>query len=130
VNLSKNFIGYKFIEEAKVIEMKMKNQDKLKDFSFEQLFYDSLGLEHLTIALENTNRIKHLDISENDLGPVNFRLLLRLFPKNCNIEVLNVADCKIDAAGAVELCKIIQKTNKASLRNLYFRNSRIGDEGA
>lgn len=35
INLSKNFIGYKFIEEAKVIEMKMKNQDKLKDFSFE-----------------------------------------------------------------------------------------------
>ena len=35
INLSKNFIGYKFIEEQKVIEMKMKNQDKLKDFSFE-----------------------------------------------------------------------------------------------
>jgi len=25
INLSKNFIGYKFIEESKVIEMKMKN---------------------------------------------------------------------------------------------------------
>lgn len=35
LNLSKNYIGYKFIEEAKIIEMKMKNQDKLKDFSFE-----------------------------------------------------------------------------------------------
>ena len=35
MNLYKNFIGYKFIEEAKIIEMKMKNQEKLKDFSFE-----------------------------------------------------------------------------------------------
>lgn len=35
INLSKNYIGYKYIEESKVIEMKMKNQDKLKDFSFE-----------------------------------------------------------------------------------------------
>ena len=35
INLSKNFIGYKYLEESKVIEMKMKNQDKLKDFSFE-----------------------------------------------------------------------------------------------
>ena len=35
LNLSKNFIGHKFIEESKIIEMKMKNQDKLKDFSFE-----------------------------------------------------------------------------------------------
>ena len=25
INLSKNFIGYKYLEEAKVIEMKMKN---------------------------------------------------------------------------------------------------------
>ena len=69
MNLSKNFIGYKFIDESKVIEMKMKNQDKLQDASFESLFYDSLGLEHLTIALENTERLKLLDLSENNLGP-------------------------------------------------------------
>jgi Leucine Rich repeat len=69
INLSKNCIGYKYIDEAKVIEMKMKNQEKLKDFSFEQLFYDSLGIEHLTIALEATSRLRALDLSENDLGP-------------------------------------------------------------
>lgn len=40
-----------------------------------------------------------------------------------------MADCKIDAACATELCRILEKTNK-SLKNLYFRNSRIGDEGA
>ena len=117
------------IEEKKVIEMKMRNQDKLKDFSFEQLFYDSLGLEHLTIALEKTERLKLLDVSENDIGPANFKLLLRLFPKNSNIEYLNVADCKIDSECAVQLCAILQETNK-SLKNLYFRNSRIKDEGA
>ena len=73
----------------------MKHQDKLKDFSFEQLFYDSLGIEHLTIALENTNRIKMLDLSENDLGSKNFRILLKIFHKNNEIELLNVADCKV-----------------------------------
>ena len=129
INLSKNYIGYKYIEESKVIELKMKNQDKLKDFSFEQLFYDSLGIEHLTIALENTDRLKMLDLSENDLGSQNFKLLLRLFPKNTQIEVLNIADCKVDATGAVELCRILEKSNKG-LKNLYFRNSKIGDEGA
>jgi len=35
INLSKNFIGYKYLDEAKIIELKMKNQEKLKDFSFE-----------------------------------------------------------------------------------------------
>lgn len=43
--------------------------------------------------------------------------------------MLNIADCKIDAECAVELCKILEKSNKC-LKNLYFRNSRIGDEGA
>lgn len=52
-----------------------------------------------------------------------------MFPKNTKIEILNVADCKIDANGAVELCRILEKSNK-SLKNLYFRNSKIGDEGA
>lgn len=129
INLSKNSIGYKYIEEQKVIEMKMKNQDKLKDFSFEQLFYDSLGLEHLTLALETSDRLRHLDLSENDIGPGNFKLLLRLFPRNTHVEYLNVADCKLDAQCAVDLCSILQQSNK-SLRNLYFRNSKIRDEGA
>ena len=35
INLSKNCIGFKYIEESKQIEIKMKNQDKLKDFSFQ-----------------------------------------------------------------------------------------------
>jgi len=106
--------------------MKMKNQDKLKDFSFEQLFYDSLGLEHLTIALENTDRLRSVDLSENDLGPKNFHILLRIFHNNTNIEVLNIADCKLDAQSAAELCRILENSNK-SIRKLFFRNSAIGD---
>jgi hypothetical protein len=35
IDLSKNKIGLKYVEESKVIEYKMKNQDKLKDFSFQ-----------------------------------------------------------------------------------------------
>jgi NLR family CARD domain-containing protein 3 len=38
-----------------------------------------LGLEHLTIALESTDRLRIVDLSENDLGPKNFQLLLRIF---------------------------------------------------
>ena len=34
IDLSKNYIGYKHVSEQKVIEIKMKNQNKLKDFSF------------------------------------------------------------------------------------------------
>ncbi len=55
-----------------MIELRMKNPDKLKDMSFEQLFYDSLGLEHFRIALANTKRLKSIDLSENDIGPKNF----------------------------------------------------------
>lgn len=43
--------------------------------------------------------------------------------------MLNVADCKLDSQCAVELCRILGATNK-SIRKLYFRNSKIGDEGA
>lgn len=105
----------------------------MKDFSFEQLFYDSLGIEHLTIALEATTRLKHLDLSENDLGPSNFSILLKIFHKNANIEVLNLADCKLDDSGAVALCTLLQAqaaSGLSSLRYLYFRNSPLGDRGA
>ena len=51
INLSKNNLGFKYVEQDKQIEVKMKNQDKLKDFSFQQIFYDSLGLEHFSLAL-------------------------------------------------------------------------------
>lgn len=42
---------------------------------------------------------------------------------------MNLADCKIDARSAVELCKILESSNK-SLRSLYFRNSQLGDPTA
>jgi len=41
--------------------------------------------------------LKWLDISENDIGPKNFEIILRIFPKNTDLELLNIADCKIDA---------------------------------
>lgn len=53
----------------------MKNQEKLKDFSFQQEFYESLGLEHFSLALSQTDRLLYLDVSENDMGPKNFNLL-------------------------------------------------------
>lgn len=34
INLSKNCIGFKYVEESKVIEIKMKHQDKLRDFAY------------------------------------------------------------------------------------------------
>lgn len=43
--------------------------------------------------------------------------------------MLNLADCKLDASCAVELCRILEQSNLA-IKKLYFRNSRIGDEGA
>lgn len=76
-----------------MLEIKLKNQDKLKDSTFDKLFYDSLGLEHFTIAFQNTNRIKSLDISENDIGGQNFLILMPIFESNRMIENLNVADC-------------------------------------
>ena len=96
INLSKNCIGFKYVEESKVIEIKMKHQDKLRDFAYQQLFYDSLGLEHFSLALTNANRLQSLDLSENDLGPTNFALLQKVFEVNTNIECLNIADCKIN----------------------------------
>eukprot|EP00347_Sterkiella_histriomuscorum_P009457 403341144 len=94
-----------------------------------RLFYDSLGIEHFSIALENTSRLKTLDLSENDLGSQNFKILLKIFNKNNEIELLNIADCKLDGNCSQNLCKILQQTN-SSLKYLYFRNSNIGDQGA
>ena len=82
INLSKNSLGFKYVEQDKQIEVKMKNQDKLKDFSFQQIFYDSLGLEHFSLALSQTDRLKYFDISENDLGPANFQVLQKIFVSN------------------------------------------------
>lgn len=74
----------------------MKNQDKLRDFSFMQLFYDSLGIEHFSLALAETKRLKFLDLSENDLGPANFSILQKIFVSNDQIKHLNIADCNVD----------------------------------
>ena len=63
------------------------------------------------------------------MGPKNFELLLRVFAHNTALEEINVADSKIDTRCTVELCHILEKTNE-NIRKLYFRNSRIGDEGA
>ena len=128
INLSKNNIGFKYVEENKVIEIKMKNQDKLKDFSFQQLFYDSLGLEHFCLALCKTDRLVHLDISENDLGPKNFNLLHKVFRKNTKIECLNIADCMIDGKETKILCESLM--NNKALKYLFLRNCNIGDEGS
>lgn len=73
--------------------------------------------------------MKSLDLSENDLGSQNFELLLRVFSHNIALEDINVADSKIDTRCTVELCHILEKTNE-SIKKLYFRNSKIGDEGA
>lgn len=40
-----------------------------------QVRYDSLGIEHLAIALSETERLIELDISLNDIGAKNFSLL-------------------------------------------------------
>lgn len=75
-------IGYTYMDERKVLEIKMKNQKKIKDSTFDQLFYHSIGIEHFSIALSDTNRIKHIDLSENDIGKQNFLLLLDIFRSN------------------------------------------------
>ena len=61
-----------------------------------QLFYDSLGIEHFSLALAETKRLKFLDLSENDLGPANFSILQKIFVSNDQIKHLNIADCNVD----------------------------------
>ena len=122
-------IGFTHVDERRMLEIKLKNQDKLEKDTFDQLFYDSLGLEHFTIAFQNTDRIKSLDISENDIGGDNFLILLPLFESNKKIENLNVADCQINGVCADRLCQILKERNQ-SLKLLKFRNSELGEIGA
>ena len=93
------------------------------------MILDSLGLEHFTLALKDTIRIKSLDISENNLGRKNFQILLPIFESNVLIEDLNVADTKIDGECAEKMCSILKSSNK-SLKTLRFRNSELNDNGA
>jgi hypothetical protein len=48
------------------------------------------------LALAGTTRLKVLNLSENDLGPKNFEVLQPIFETNISIEILNIADCKVD----------------------------------
>lgn len=54
----------------------------IKNGTFDQIFYSSLGIEHFTISLRKTDNLKVLDLSENDIGVVNFKLLLPIFKIN------------------------------------------------
>jgi Ran GTPase-activating protein (RanGAP) involved in mRNA processing and transport len=104
-------IGYTYMDERKVLEIKMKNQKKIKDSTFDQLFYHSIGIEHFAIALSKTDRVRHIDLSENDIGKENFLLLLSIFKSNPNIQTINVADCNIDGNCVSQMCKILKATN-------------------
>ena len=95
----------------------------------DKLFYNSLGLEHFTHAFSGTDRVKILDISENDIGSENFLIMLPLFESNVHIENLNIADCQLDGECVGKLCVILKEKNK-SLRIIKFRNSELGDTGA
>ena len=106
----------------------MQNQDKIKDYNFESLFYDSLGLEHLSIALSKRSQLENVDLSDNDIGPKSFDLLLKVFEVNDNITNINIADWKIEGNNAIDLCKILSKNDK--LKSLLIRNCKIGDSGA
>jgi len=117
-------IGFTYVDERSMLEIKLRNQDKLQESTFDKLFYDSLGLEHFTLAFKNTERICRLDISENDIGSDNFMILMPIFESNTNIETLNVADCNLDGYCAEALCRILKQSN-TMLRELKFRNSSL-----
>jgi len=117
------------MDERKVLEIKMKNQNKIRESTFDQLFYNSIGLEHFAIALSNKENVKTLDLSENDIGKTNFKVLLSIFKSNVSIQTLNVADCNIDGHCVAELCVLLKQTN-TTLHTLKFRNSDLSDVGA
>lgn len=92
------------------------------------MFQESLGLEHLAIALSDTQRLLELDISHNEIGHKNFQLLQPIFKININLELLNLADCKIDGEQTKYLCEGLGQNQ--SLKYLYLRNNNILEVGA
>ena len=100
----------------------------MADNTFHEVLYHSLGLEHFAIALAGTDRLKELDLSENNIGPRNFSFLQRIFKKNEEIELLNLADCRLDGDQTKELCESLMKNHK--LKYFYLRNCDLQLVGA
>lgn len=75
-------IGFTYVDERSMLEIKLRNQDKLQADTFDKLFYDSLGLQHFTLAFQEKSNIRVLDISENDIGSENFMILMPIFESN------------------------------------------------
>ena len=129
INISKNMIGMTFVDERKLLDMRKKMKEKVSPSHFNKNFYDSLGIEHFALAFKSTDRIRSLDISENEIGSKNFQILLPIFESNIHIENLNIADCQLDGICAEKLCEILKRKNR-SLKLLKFRNSKLADNGA
>lgn len=127
INLSKNYIGYTFVEARKILEFKMKHQNKIKHGNFEQMFYSSLGIQHFANSLSSSDRLKELDFSENDIGTENFELLLKIFESNTKITHLNLSDCNINDDCVANLCATIKQSN-FTLKDLKFRNSKFSEK--
>jgi hypothetical protein len=51
------------MEPDQIEKLRRENRDKLNNFTFNELFYNSLGLEHFAIALAETDRLTELDLS-------------------------------------------------------------------
>jgi len=103
----------------------IKLQQKSPNFEFR---YESLGLEHLAIALSESQRIIELDLSLNDIGSDNFSLLQRVFKSNVYMELLNLAECNINGEQTTNLCTNL-RTNH-NIKYLYLRNNNLGKDGS
>lgn len=98
VNLSSNLIG--FSKHSPQLR-----KDKQVDFSDQE--FNSMGLQHLSLALAATDRIVELDLSSNKIGSSNFDFLQAVFSANSKLQLLNIAECQIDGAQIGKMCGIV-----------------------
>nr|XP_019570334.1 PREDICTED: ribonuclease inhibitor isoform X1 [Rhinolophus sinicus] len=84
--------------------------------------------EALAEVLKTKRDLKELMVNSNELGEAGVRALCQgLAASTCPLESLKLESCGLTSANCQDLCGIV--ASKASLRELYLGNNKLGDTG-